>query len=160
MWMWSEKPIIYHYLLTKILHSKTLKLWGIKIPLCSRKSLLSSWFNHTWKTPMVHLELLSFLREQPAFARPEAGKYLSTTLVPPIQRRMAAKTIRAPLPPGILLYSLLSSKKPAMEGWHWSRSTANGTHLIWAQTDTPPRLITMKTDFYTRCMKFDGVLLN
>lgn len=63
-------------------------------------------------TPMVLLELLSFLREQP-----EAGKNLSTTLVPSSQRRMAAKTISASLPAGTIPYSLLSSqKKPAMAG--------------------------------------------
>lgn len=56
---------------------------------------------------MVPLQLLYFLREQPVFARPEAAKYSPTTLVPSVQRRMAAKTIRAPFPPGVLTHSLL-----------------------------------------------------
>lgn len=66
---------------------------------------------------MVPVELLPFLREQPAFARPEAAKYLSTTLVPATQRRMAAKTIRAPFPPDVLTHSLSTlESKPAMAG--------------------------------------------
>lgn len=50
---------------------------------------------------------------------------------------MAAKTIRAPFPPGALKHSLLTlENKTAMAEWHyWSRSMANVPHLIWTQTD-------------------------
>lgn len=68
---------------------------------------------------MACLELLSFLREQPALARPEAGKYLSTTLVLSTERRMAAQTISAPLPPATLPYSLLSSEKKKKKSLLW-----------------------------------------